>query len=159
MNYAEIHKFDIANGPGVRVSLFVSGCPHHCKGCFNSETWPKEYGQEFTDETMKELLELLKPDYIEGFSVLGGEPLAPYNVDKVKEIVKRIKEETRKPIWLWTGYIYENLNEKQKEVLKYVDTLIEGPFVEELKDYKIQYAGSSNQRVLRLKNGKIENSN
>lgn len=160
MNYAEIHYFDIANGPGVRVSLFVSGCPHHCKGCFNAVTWDKEYGKPFTRENENEIIHFLNNfDYIEGFSVLGGEPLAPYNLEGVKNICKRVKEETGKPIWMWTGYVYENLSDEQKDILEYVDVLIDGPFIEEMKDYKIQYAGSSNQRVLRLKNGKVENRN
>lgn len=150
MNYAEIHRYDIANGPGVRVSLFVSGCPHHCKGCFNAITWDKEYGKPFTKQEEDEIIEALKPDYISGFSVLGGEPLALYNINGVKNICKRIKEEVKKPIWIWTGYIYEKLSKEQKEVLKYADVLVDGPFIEELKDYKIQYAGSSNQRVINL---------
>ena len=107
MNYAEIKNVDVANGPGVRVSLFVSGCPHHCPGCFNPESWAFGFGKPFDQAAMDELIQLLKPDYIKGFSVLGGEPFAPENQEQVMDIVCRVRETyPDKEIWCWTGYKY-----------------------------------------------------
>lgn len=150
MRYAQIRKMDISNGPGIRVSIFVQGCEFHCKGCFNSSTWDFNGGKEFTNETMDYLFSLVN-EHIAGLSVLGGEPLNPKNVETVLEICKRFKELfPGKSIWLWTGYRFEGLDEQQKEVLKWVDVLVDGQFIEELKDFRLKYCGSSNQRVIHL---------
>lgn len=149
MRYAQIRKMDISNGPGIRVSIFVQGCDFHCKNCFNSDTWGFDGGKEFTDREMERLLNLCDSDHIEGLSILGGEPLHPKNIGTVIEICRRFKERyPDKTIWLWTGFTYENLNDTQKEVLEYIDTLVDGQFVDELKDFRLEYRGSSNQRVL-----------
>lgn len=160
MRYADIHMYDIANGPGIRVSLFVSGCSHKCKHCFNQVAWDYNYGKDFTRETENEIIHFLKYDYIEGLSVLGGEPLDPKNIDVVLSFLKRIKSENKKPIWLWTGYTYEYLYDNVpqfEELTKYVDVLIDGEFVEGLKDYRLKYRGSSNQRVIDLSKTKGKN--
>lgn len=159
MNYGEIKKYDIADGEGVRVSLFVSGCTHHCKGCFNAETWDFNFGKPFTEETILELLEALKPDYITGLTLLGGEPFEPANQRALLPFIKRYKEMfPHKTIWCYTGYTLETdlLSESRArcectdEMLGYIDVLVDGEFVEELKDIRLIFRGSSNQRVLRL---------
>lgn len=147
MNYAKILPADIANGPGFRVSLFVSGCNRRCKGCFNEAAWSFTYGQEFTGETLQELVRLLDNPNIEGLSILGGDPFEPENRDVVYEICKLVKFlRPNKTIWVWTGYLFEDLEDL--EVMKYVDVLVDGPFVEELKDLRLKWRGSSNQRVI-----------
>lgn len=149
MNYSLIRNMDISNGPGIRVSLFCSGCEFHCKGCFNPDTWNFNHGKEFTEETMNTIIELLKPSYIGGFSILGGEPLNPRNVEQISMIASKVRSEyPDKSIWLWSGYRFEDLNELQKKCLEYVDVMVDGQFVEELKDFKLKYSGSSNQRVI-----------
>lgn len=160
MRYAQVRRMDISNGPGIRVSIFVQGCDFHCKNCFNSETWNFDGGKEFTSEDMERLLKLCDSDHVEGLSILGGEPLHPKNVGTVIEICGRFKEKyPDKTIWLWTGYTYENLNDTQKEVLKYIDTLVDGQFEDELKDFRLEYRGSSNQRILtKEKNWKIHSN-
>lgn len=159
MNYAEIKPFDIADGPGVRVSLFVSGCRHHCKGCFNQMTWDFEYGQPFTQETQAQILEALKPDYIQGFTLLGGEPFEPENQAVLAGLLRKIRETyPGKDIWCYTGYTYEtDLMEGGKvhtavtdEMLSCIDLLVDGEFVEELKDITLLFRGSSNQRLIPL---------
>jgi anaerobic ribonucleoside-triphosphate reductase activating protein len=157
MNYANIKNCDIANGLGVRVSLFVSGCTHHCPGCFNQIAWDFNYGKDFNKEVQDKIIELLSPSYIDGFSILGGEPLSDFNLDKVLDLAKSAKEvQPEKDIWLWTGYVIddalsnEKKAEKVKKILKYVDVIIDGPFVQELKDVAIRYRGSTNQRILRV---------
>ena len=159
MNYGEIKKYDIADGEGVRVSLFVSGCTHHCKGCFNAETWDFNYGKPFTEETALELLEALKPDYILGLTLLGGEPFEPANQRALVPFLKRYKEMfPHKTTWCYTGYTLESdlltgsraRCECTDEMLSYIDVLVDGEFVEELKDIRLVFRGSSNQRVLRL---------
>lgn len=148
MNYAAIKCPDIANGPGCRVSLFVSGCRRRCKGCFNSEAWDFNYGQKTTLGTSYELLELLDKDYIAGLSILGGDPLEPEN----RSCVECICEDVRlgfgwsKTIWLWTGYLWEEIQDWTG--LELIDVLVDGPFVEELKDLRLPYCGSTNQRVI-----------
>ncbi|MBQ9122240.1 MAG: anaerobic ribonucleoside-triphosphate reductase activating protein [Lachnospiraceae bacterium] len=160
MNYGEIKKYDIADGEGVRVSLFVSGCTHHCKGCFNAETWDFNFGKPFTEETILELLEALKPDYITGLTLLGGEPFEPANQRALLPFIKRYKEMfPQKTIWCYTGYTLESdlLSESRArcectdEMLSFIDVLVDGEFVEELKDIRLIFRGSSNQRVLRLR--------
>ena len=160
MNYAAIKKHDVANGPGVRVSLFVSGCEHYCKDCFNSEAWDFSYGEHFTRKTEEEILFALKPAYIKGFSLLGGEPFHPANQDALLSLLKRIKSEyPEKDIWCYTGYIYENellghgdaATKTAAEMLGYIDVLVDGRFVEDLKNLSLRFRGSENQRIIDLK--------
>ncbi len=160
MNYGTIKKTDISNGTGVRVSLFVSGCTHHCKGCFNPETWNFGYGKSFTNETKGELLEALSKSYINGLSLLGGEPMEPDNQRVLLELVKKVKSNyPEKDIWCYTGYDYEQdlLGDSRarcectEELLSYIDVLVDGEFVEELKDISLQFRGSSNQRIIDVK--------
>lgn len=160
MNYGAIKKCDVANGPGVRVSLFVSGCTHHCKGCFNAETWDFKYGKEFTQAEEDKIIELLKPDYIKGFSLLGGEPFEPTNQKILVQLLKRIKETyPQKTVWCYSGYLLDEelmrdsraRCEVTDEMLSYIDILVDGEFKEDLKDLKLRFRGSSNQRVIDLK--------
>lgn len=157
MYYGTIKKCDTANGPGVRVSLFVSGCRNHCEGCFQPETWDFKYGQEFTEETKKNIIKLLKPDYISGFSLLGGEPFEPENQKILTPLLKEIKTKyPKKTIWCYTGYTLNNnikMPEKIEtdntdEMLSYIDTLIDGRFEIDLKDISLAYRGSRNQRII-----------
>lgn len=159
MNYANIKKYDIADGPGVRVSLFVSGCRHHCKGCFNSEAWDFEYGRPYTAETEAEILEALKPGYIAGLTLLGGEPFEPENQVELVTLLRKVRETyPEKSIWSYTGYVYDKdlvpggraYTDVTDEMLSYLDVLVDGPFVEELKDITLQFRGSSNQRILKM---------
>lgn len=157
MNYATIKKHDIANGLGVRVSLFVSGCTHHCKGCFNPETWDFNYGKEFTDEVADEVIKALSPDYIAGLSLLGGEPFEPANQAVLAPFLTRVKElYPTKDVWCYSGYNFESdmLTGKlgdhavTDEMLKNIDILVDGEFVESLKDISLRFKGSSNQRII-----------
>ena len=149
MNYGAIKKNDIANGLGVRVSLFVSGCRNHCEGCFQPQTWDFEYGQPFTREVEDEILEALRPDWIQGLSILGGEPMEAENQEALLPFLKRVKKEySNKDVWLYSGYVYEQI--KDAELLQYVDVLVDGPFVETLKDPSLAFRGSSNQRILNV---------
>ncbi len=149
MHYGAIKKTDIANGLGVRVSLFVSGCRNHCKGCFQPQTWDFEYGKPFTKETEDEILEALRPDWIQGFSILGGEPMEPENQKVLLLLLQRVRRErSDKDIWLYSGYVYEEI--KDSELLHYVDILVDGPFVEEMKDPSLTFRGSRNQRILNV---------
>ncbi|MBC6712679.1 anaerobic ribonucleoside-triphosphate reductase activating protein [Treponema sp. Marseille-Q3903] len=160
MYYGKIKKSDIADGHGVRVSLFVSGCRNRCPGCFNKETWSFTYGKEFTDDTMNEILEALKPDYIKGFSILGGEIMEEENQPKVLEIIQRVRKEfPQKDIWAWTGYVYDRdlveggrkyIKGITDEIINNIDVLVDGPFIAEKKDISLQYCGSLNQRVLKI---------
>ena len=160
MNYGEIKKNDIANGLGVRVSLFVSGCRHHCKNCFNSDTWNFSYGKPFTKETEKEIIKALRPDYINGFSLLGGEPFEPENQEALAELLTSIKKEyPNKDIWCYTGFLMDEelLGDSRantihtKKLLSLIDILVDGRFVEELKDITLKFRGSSNQRIIDVK--------
>ena len=157
MHYATIKECDVANGPGVRVSLFVSGCNHHCKGCFNEVAWNFEYGNEFTDETINKVLKDLDRDYIEGLSLLGGEPLEHANQKGLLPLIKKVKEKfPNKTIWCYTGYdlekdIIENMaktNPTTRELLKYIDVAVDGKFDEDQKSPKLRFRGSANQRIL-----------
>ena len=153
MNYATIKKTDVANGPGVRVSLFVSGCTHHCKGCFNSEAWDFHYGQAYTEETEQEILQALAPDYIRGLSLLGGEPMEPENRGAVLSLVKKVREQyPQKTIWCYTGYTYEEIqaNPRLNASLPYIDVLVDGRFEQALFSPYLEFRGSSNQRILKL---------
>lgn len=149
MHYGAIKKTDIANGSGVRVSLFVSGCRNHCKGCFQPQTWDFEYGQPFTKDTEDEIIKALCPSWIQGFSILGGEPMEPENQKTLLPFIKRIRQKySDKDIWLYSGYVYEEI--KDFELLQYVDVLVDGPFVEEMKDPSLAFRGSRNQRILNV---------
>lgn len=150
MNYAKINPCDIANGVGVRVSLFVSGCRNHCKGCFNPETWVFDYGKEFTFQTKLELSDELDKPWISGLSILGGEPLEPENIEVVTALCSMVYEfHPDLTIWLYTGKLYEDV--KDLEVMRYIDVLVDGRFVEELKDITLKFRGSSNQRIIDVK--------
>ena len=150
MNYAEIKKVDIANGPGVRVSLFVSGCRNHCKGCFNPETWDFDYGRPFTRETEDEIIEALRPLWIQGLSILGGEPTEEENAAVLIPFLKRVRAVLPdKDIWLYSGYTYEAL--RDKEILSLADVLVDGPFLLEQKDAGLAFRGSRNQRIIDLR--------
>ena len=147
MHYNKIRKMDIADGPGVRVSIFMQGCTFQCKNCFNPETHDFDGGKEFTEETIHKVLELCKKEYIAGLSILGGEPLHPKNREGTTKLAKAFKENfPEKELWIWTGFLYENL--KDEEVMKYIDVLVDGQFQEELHDPRLKWRGSSNQRVI-----------
>lgn len=157
MYYSEIKECDIANGPGVRVTLFVSGCTHHCKGCFNEMTWDFQYGREFTEEDADKILKLLEPPYIAGLTLLGGEPMEYRNQQGLLPLLRKVKERyPDKTIWCYTGYLYEKdlLNDfcakwpETEEMLSCLDVIVDGEFVEELKDISLRFRGSSNQRII-----------
>ena len=157
MNYANIKDFDIANGPGIRISLFVSGCTHHCKGCFNREAWDFDYGQPFTQQTIDHIIQLLSPAYVRGLTLLGGEPFEPQNQNTIVELLRRVKKEyPQKSIWAFSGYLFDKdiLSgrlgdwEITKEYLSYLDVLVDGPFVESKKNLSLRFRGSENQRLI-----------
>ena len=159
MYYGEIKNCDIANGEGVRVTLFVSGCTNHCKNCFQPQTWDFTYGQPFTKETEEQLLSLLAPSYINGLTLLGGEPFEPENQRALVPFLRRVRERyPRKNIWGFSGFTYEELTtdrtyprcEATDEMLSLLDVLVDGRFVEELKDISLRFRGSSNQRLINL---------
>lgn len=160
MNYCGIKKCDIANGLGVRVTLFVSGCTHHCKGCFQPETWDFEYGDKFTEETENELFEALEPDYIHGLTLLGGEPFEPENQRELVGFIKKVKNRfPKKNIWCYTGYLLDEellkpsraRCEVTDEMLSYIDVLVDGEFQIEKKNISLQFCGSENQRIIDVK--------
>lgn len=160
MNYGEIKNCDIANGQGVRVTLFVSGCRNHCKGCFQPETWDFAYGKPYTSETQEEILKLLSPSYIDGLTLLGGDPFEPENQRALISLLKECKRRyPDKNIWAYTGYLFENLIagkehpccECTQEMLSYIDTLVDGPYMDELHDISLRFRGSTNQRILDAK--------
>ena len=160
MNYATIKWYDISNGPGVRVSLYVSGCRNHCKNCFNPETWDFKYGEPFTEEIENKIIEGLKPDYIKGFTLLGGDPFEPENQKALAPFLEKLrKAHPDKSFWAFTGYDYEKdlLTGKLGDVdtvlrmLNCLDVLVDGRFVEDLKDLNLRFRGSSNQRIILLK--------
>lgn len=156
MNYGNIKFYDIANGEGVRTSLFVSGCTHHCKNCFNPETWSFSYGKPFTEETIDEIVKSLEPDHINGLSLLGGEPMEIANQKALLPLTEKVKSlYPNKTIWCYSGYLFEDLLPGGKvcapwtsELLKNIDILVDGEFVEKLKDISLRFKGSSNQRVI-----------
>ena len=153
MNYAGIRKVDIANGPGVRVSLFVSGCRNHCRGCFNPETWDFNYGDPFTKETEDEIITALRPSWIQGLSILGGEPTEEENEKVLIPFLERVRRELpEKDIWLYSGYTWEML--QSEEILTLVDVLVDGPFLLEQKDAGLAFRGSRNQRIIYLREKK-----
>ena len=149
MNYSTLNTCDCANGEGVRVSLFVSGCPHKCKGCFNPEAWNYDFGKGFNNNVMDDILWAIEKPYIQGLTLLGGEPLAQKNQDAIVYIVKQCKKELpNKDIWCYTGYTYEEI--KEHPALKYIDVLIDGRYIEEERDISLQFKGSRNQRIIDL---------
>ena len=157
MNYATIKTHDVANGPGVRVSLFVSGCTHRCKGCFNREAWDFCYGEPYTPAVEERIIHALKPEYITGLTLLGGEPFEPQNQRELVKLLRRVRRELpEKTIWSFTGYTLETdlltdrlgVPEITREMLEYLDVLVDGEFVLEKKDITLQFRGSSNQRLI-----------
>ena len=158
MRYNTIRQTDISNGPGIRVSIFMQGCVFHCKNCFNPDTWDFKAGNEFTDETIEKVLNLCEPSYIKGLSILGGEPMHPKNIEGTTKLAKMFKERfPDKTIWSWTGYTFDDI--KDNEVFKYIDVLVDGRFVDELRNPNLKWKGSSNQRVIdvqkSLKKGEV----
>ena len=177
MNYCEIKECDIANGEGVRVSLFVSGCDKHCKGCFNPSTWDPNAGKPFTNETRDLLCTMLNKPYIKGLTLLGGDPFFPGNRSDVSNLLRLLRSDIKefstgeKNIWMYTGYLYEDLVQYDQEerkkfgcqiingevhtgsrpILHYIDVLVDGPFIEEQKDLSLRFRGSSNQRIIDVK--------
>jgi len=160
MYYGNIKDCDIANGLGIRVSLFVSGCRNHCPGCFSTNTWNFEYGTQFTFETASKLMEMLDRSYINGITILGGEPLEPENQQEVYYIMKLINEKfPQKNIWLYTGFTWEELHDPNSRantdiinnLLSHVDVLVDGKFINDLKDISLKFRGSSNQRIINVK--------
>lgn len=166
MNYAEIKNCDIANGPGVRVSLFVSGCTHHCPGCFNQVTWDFDYGQPFTQATIDHILKLLEPTYIKGLTVLGGEPFEPRNQPWVLGLLLQVRARyPEKSIWAFTGYLFDrdlasSTHPVTQELLNQIDVLVDGPFIQAKKNLSLRFRGSENQRIIdvpkSLKSGQVE---
>lgn len=151
MRYNKIRKMDISNGPGVRVSIFMQGCSFNCKECFNPETHDFNGGKEFTDETINKVIELCENENVVGLSILGGEPLNPNNIEGTTKLAKTFKEKfPNKSIWIWSGYTFDN-NLKDKEVMKYTDVLVDGRYVDELKNPTLKWKGSENQRVIDVK--------
>ena len=161
MYYGTIKNFDVADGPGCRVSLFVSGCRNHCPGCFNQETWDFHYGQEYTAETEQMILQALAPDYIQGLSLLGGDPFEPENQRELLRLLRSVKSAfPKKDIWAYTGYTLERLQnaeghprcEATDEMLSMIDILVDGPFIEAKENISLRFRGSENQRIIDLPN-------
>lgn len=153
MNYGSIKTVDIANGPGVRVSLFVSGCRNHCPGCFQPETWDFGYGKPFTKGTEDEIIKALRPEWIQGLSLLGGDPMEPENQEALIPFLCRVREDVPdKDIWLYTGYSLESVSDSP--LLPLVDVVVDGPFMEDQKDAGLAFRGSRNQRIIHLEKGK-----
>ena len=149
MRFAQIRKTDIANGEGIRVSLYVQGCHRHCPNCFNPETWDFNGGEVFDDEIENILIELINQPHIVGLTILGGEPLEPENRKDISTLLKKDKQHCQnKTIWLYSSYLYEEIEEFDEEILSYIDILVDGPFIDELKDRKLRFRGSSNQRII-----------
>lgn len=152
MRYNKVRKMDISNGPGVRVSIFMQGCTFHCKNCFNPETHDFMGGEEFTEDTIDQVLKLCENENVEGLSILGGEPMHPMNIEGTTELAKKFKEKfPNKNLWVWTGFLFDR-DLQNKEVLKYIDVLVDGQYVDELRDPRLKYNGSSNQRVIDIQN-------
>ncbi len=156
MRFNRIRKMDISNGPGVRVAIFMQGCPFHCKNCFNPETWDFNDGNPFDDETIDEVLKLCEMSHIAGLSILGGEPMHPKNIEGTTKLARMFKEKfPNKTLWSWTGFTYEQI--KDKEVFNYIDVLVDGQFVDELRNPNLKWKGSSNQRVIDIKKTREKN--
>ncbi len=158
MNFGQIYYADVANGPGCRTSFFVSGCRHHCKGCFNPETWNFDYGHVYTDEVENELVESIKESYIDGISILGGEPMEPENQPYIKKLVERVRKEApESKTWVYSGYTWEELTDENNkschtadtmDILRNIDVLVDGEFHEDEKDITLLFRGSANQRLI-----------
>lgn len=156
MNYATIKNCDIANGPGVRVSLFVSGCTHRCPGCFNEVAWDFNYGQPFTTAVEDEILDMLAPDYVQGLTLLGGEPFEPQNQPTLVSFLRRLRQRyPHKSVWAFSGYLFENMlagrvgdAQTCREFLEMLDVLVDGPFIQDKKNLMLRFRGSENQRIL-----------
>ena len=158
MRYNKVRKMDISNGPGVRVSIFMQGCAFNCKNCFNPETHDFKCGKEFSDETITRVLELCNNDNVEGLSILGGEPMHPINIDGTTRLAKAFKDKfPNKTIWAWSGFKFDT-DLKGKEVLNYLDVLVDGQYVDELRNPKLKWRGSENQRVIDVKKSLSNNS-
>lgn len=159
MYYGNIKKYDISNGPGVRVSLYVSGCRNHCKGCFNPETWNFKYGKEFTSDTLNEVIEACNHDFIYGLTIVGGEPFEPENQEVLIDLIREFKKKyPNKTVWIFSGYTLDGQIKTwcdelpyTKEIIENIDVLVDGKFVEELKDPELGFRGSSNQRIIDIK--------
>ena len=160
MNYADIKQYDVANGLGVRVSVFVSGCTHHCKNCFNPEPWDFDYGKPFTQAEIQRILDYLRPSYVAGLSVLGGEPFEKTNQEGLLPRLKQVKENyPEKDIWCYSGYLFDSQilgqmcqgSKTAKEMLSYIDILVDGRFLDEKKNLKLRFRGSENQRIIDVK--------
>ena len=157
MRYNKIRKMDISDGPGVRVSIFMQGCMFNCKKCFNPETHDFAGGKEFNDDTINRVLELCENENIQGLSILGGEPMHPKNIEGTTKLAKAFKNKfPQKDLWTWTGFSFDK-DLQDKEVLKYVDVLVDGQYEEALRNPKLQYSGSSNQRVINVQESLKEN--
>lgn len=159
MNYATIKNCDIANGPGVRVSLFVSGCTHRCPGCFNEVAWDFEYGEPFTEQTIEMIIKMMEPAHIKGLTLLGGEPFEPQNQPALVELLRRVKAAyPEKSIWAFSGYLFDKdiltwrlgKREITEEFLSYLDVLVDGPFIQEKKNLSLRFRGSENQRLINV---------
>lgn len=160
MNYGQIYYTDIANGEGMRTDLFVSGCTHHCKNCFNEMTWDFQYGEPYTPEVEDKIIDSLRPSWIAGLTILGGEPMEVVNQVAVRGLVERVKREVlHANIWIYSGYTYEELTDPDNKrchsedtmpILEHIDVLVDGRFVEELKNLRLHYRGSSNQRIINV---------
>ncbi|MBR3841241.1 MAG: anaerobic ribonucleoside-triphosphate reductase activating protein [Erysipelotrichales bacterium] len=158
MRYNKIRKMDISNGPGVRISIFLQGCEFHCKNCFNPETHDFEGGREFSDESIQKVLDLCGLEYIVGLSILGGEPMHPRNIEGTTKLAKAFKEKyPNKTIWSWSGFLFDR-DLKDKEVMKYIDVLVDGPYVDELHNPTLRWKGSSNQRVIDVQKSLASNT-
>lgn len=159
MNYAKIKKFDVTNGPGVRTTLFVSGCTNNCEGCFNKEQQDFEYGQKWTKDTEDKFISYINNPNVQGVSILGGEPMEQTRDNDLFNLLVRIKSETDKSIWLWSGYVFEQIvkDSKKSKILEYVDVLIDGKFEIDKRNISLKYRGSENQRVIDVKSSIKEN--
>lgn len=158
MRYAQIREMDISNGEGIGIALFTQGCPYHCKNCFNPETWSFDKGYEWTKNDEDKIINLLEPDYIKRLTILGGEPLVKRNKKDLYELLKKVKEKyPHKKIWMYTGGEYELIKNEFSEILDYTDILIDGRYIDELKDFSLKFRGSSNQRVIDIKKTREKN--
>lgn len=158
MRYAQIREMDISNGEGIGIALFTQGCPYHCKNCFNPETWSFDKGYKWTKNDEDKIINLLEPDYIKRLTILGGEPLVKRNKKDLYELLKKVKEKyPHKKIWMYTGGEYELIKNEFSEILDYTDILIDGRYIDELKDFSLKFRGSSNQRVIDIKKTREKN--
>ena len=151
MNYHNIKTCDLLNGEGARVVLWVSGCQHSCVGCFNKQTWDKNSGIPFDSNAFKEITDALSEPFCNGLTLSGGDPLAPVNYEEILSLCKKVKQMfPEKTIWVYSGFTYDFIKENRNEILNYIDVLVDGPYIEKLRDKKLQYRGSSNQNIIRL---------